>query len=848
MPNAFPTTPRAARAVRIAATAIALAALALATRTTLTSTDWIGRVFPGFVLLDNRVVASIGLADWSGTDVPGLYQSEVVAVDGVPIRSTPEIYDRVATVRPGTDVQYTLRRGDQTREQSVRAQRFSRTDWMLLFGAFLLSGTAYLACGLAVWVLRPDRSLGAAFLGMGASWAFFLLTAMDLYGPGTFFRFHVLCETLVAPSVLQLALLFPRPHPLARWRLAGYVPSLVILAIYEVCLYRPAVYSLMLYANMMYLGLVSIFFGGRLVYAYWGGETGLARQRLRMVMLGTLAGFTVPGAIVLSSAVAGGGFAINLGVFTPLLFAVSVAYAIVKHDLFEIDAMVKRGAYYLVLTSAVGVTYVAAVVLFNVVLKAGTITDSGLFPVFFTLAVLLVLNPLRTRLQVFVDRVFFRTTYDAARVLAAFTRDLASSLKRDQIAHLVRDGVLQTIPNAGVRLFVAEDGTLVEVGGGGRVPPVLAERLSGGRLVTAFDPAELYAEPSTHEGVRTGLAALQAELAVPLQLRGELVGVLTAGAKRSGLFYTAGDAEFLQTLAHQAAIALENARSYEAVVELNTRLEERVRERTAQLEGANRELAEAYTELKQAETQLIHTEKMASLGRLVAGVAHEINNPVSFISTSIAPLRRRLTQAGALAPPSSRRALDEAEDLIGIMARGAERTAAIVKDLRSFSHLDEALRKSADLHEGLEVTLRLLEPRWRGRIEVHRDYGELPAVECDPGQMNQVFMNVIANACDAIRGEGNLWITTRALGSDVSITIRDDGPGIPAEVLAHVFDPFFTTKDVGAGSGLGLAISHTLIAKHGGHIEVDSRPGGGASFRITLPTVAEALAEAAAAR
>ena len=238
---------------------------------------------------------------------------------------------------------------------------------------------------------------------------------------------------------------------------------------------------------------------------------------------------------------------------------------------------------------------------------------------------------------------------------------------------------------------------------------------------------------------------------------------------------------------------------------------------------------------------------MASLGRLVAGVAHEINNPVSFISTSIAPLRRRLTQAAALAPASSRRALEEAEDLTGIMARGAERTAAIVKDLRSFSHLGEAVRKSVDLHEGLEVTLRLLEPRWRGRIEVHRDYGTLPAVECDPGQLNQVFMNVLANACDAIRDDGKIWITTRTVDSDVTITIRDDGPGIAPDVLAHVFDPFFTTKDVGGGSGLGLAISHTLVGAHGGRIEVESAPGAGATFRITLP-VGETPVEAAAAR
>jgi signal transduction histidine kinase len=260
-----------------------------------------------------------------------------------------------------------------------------------------------------------------------------------------------------------------------------------------------------------------------------------------------------------------------------------------------------------------------------------------------------------------------------------------------------------------------------------------------------------------------------------------------------------------------------------------------VRERTAQLESANRELAEAYTELKTAEVQLVHAEKMASLGRLVAGVAHEINNPVSFIATSVAPLRKRLAEAATEAPADVVPLRKEAEEIADVMARGAERTAAIVRDLRSFSRLGEAKRKPADLHEGLEVSLRLLDSRWKGRVTVHRDYGEMPLVECDPGQLNQVFMNVLANACDATPATGNIWIATRREGDEAVVTVRDDGAGMTPEVREHVFAPFFTTKDVGGGTGLGLAISHGVVTAHGGRIEVESAPGSGATFRIVLP-------------
>ena len=478
------------------------------------------------------------------------------------------------------------------------------------------------------------------------------------------------------------------------------------------------------------------------------------------------------------------------------------------------SAAVRRGAYYLVLTGAVGAAYLAAAVLFQVVLQA----HSPAFPVFFTLAVLVLFNPLRTRLQAIVDRVFFRIRYDGAQVLAAVGAELAATLKRERIVVLVCDAVDEAIPNTGTRLHLGVPG---EAGG---VPSALVPRLAKGEVLSTADAA-----------AREGLAALGAELAVPLELRGELAGVLTAGRKRSGLPYTAGDVEFLRALAHEATIALENARSYEALVALNARLEERVRERTTQLEDANRELAEAYGELKNAEVQLVQSEKMAALGRLVAGVAHEINNPVAFISSSVAPLRRRLETAAADAPPEVAQLLADAREIVAVMARGAERTAAIVKDLRSFSRLDEATRKRVDLHDGLEVSLRLLESRWRDRIEIHRDYGTLPPVECDPGQVNQVFMNVLANACDAIPERGNLWLTTRAEGERVRVTIRDDGGGMAPEVVGRIFDPFFTTKDVGGGTGLGLAISQGVVAAHGGRIEVESAPGRGATFRIILP-------------
>src|SRR5206468_311575 len=219
------------------------------------------------------------------------------------------------------------RRSGTEREVRIETQVFTLRDWLLLFGAFLVSGGTYFVVGLVVWVLRPRAPLGRAFLSTAAAWGIFLITAMDLYGPATFFRLHVICETAVPPAVLHMALLFPQPHRLARWRVAGYAPALVIGALYERFLYQPAAYSTILYTNMTYLGVAGIFFGARLLWEYWQGVSPLARQRVRMVMLGTLCGFSIPSTIVLASVATGGGVGMNAGAFTFGLLALSLASA-----------------------------------------------------------------------------------------------------------------------------------------------------------------------------------------------------------------------------------------------------------------------------------------------------------------------------------------------------------------------------------------------------------------------------------------------------------------------------------------------------------------------------------------
>jgi two-component system NtrC family sensor kinase len=237
---------------------------------------------------------------------------------------------------------------------------------------------------------------------------------------------------------------------------------------------------------------------------------------------------------------------------------------------------------------------------------------------------------------------------------------------------------------------------------------------------------------------------------------------------------------------------------------------------------------------------------MASLGQLVAGVAHELNNPISIVYGFLGQVSRRLS---LLRESLERgRAVDvevfrELDDMLSRSKEGALRTKNIVTDLRTFSRLDEAEFKDVDLHAGLESTLHLLEHRLGDRLTVHRDYGDLPPVACYAGQMNQVFMNLLSNAIDAIeqKGEpGEIFVKTAVIKDDgeaprVSVSVRDTGTGIPPDKIKRVFDPFFTTKPVGHGTGLGLSVSHGIVTKHGGTIRVESRPGEGSTFTVELP-------------
>jgi signal transduction histidine kinase len=308
-----------------------------------------------------------------------------------------------------------------------------------------------------------------------------------------------------------------------------------------------------------------------------------------------------------------------------------------------------------------------------------------------------------------------------------------------------------------------------------------------------------------------------------------------------------------QSQAESLRVLQENER---IIREQNVVLEHKVKERTHALQESN-------DNLKRTQTQLVNAEKMASLGQLTAGIAHEINNPINFITSNVQPLRRNIREIvevmeayRAIGPAdaarqleavrSKERAMDldesiaELDDIIDSIAEGSSRTAEIVRGLRNFSRLDEDDLKEADLNEGLRSTLAVLAPQFRDKVSIELELGAIPPVECFPGKVNQVFMNVITNAVQATLqrpGDRPRVVHVSSIQQDdrVLIRISDNGVGMTDDVKVRIYDPFFTTKPVGEGTGLGMAIVYGIIQDHQGDIRVESSPGVGTEFTIDLP-------------
>ncbi len=770
---------------------------------------WRDRPFAGFLVLENGVVASAGLAHWPATANGEIYGARVVLADGVRAHDGAAVRAAVEARPVGATLRYVFRVREGSFERALRTQLFSTRDMLLLFGSYALTGAAFAIVGLLVRALRGSDPLGTgtfAFFWLSAVYAF---SALDLYGPGRLFRVHAAAESFLFAGTIHLALVLPQPvRAIQRrpWLVAApYALALPLALAGQAVLFDPQRYVWHHEVAMLLFGLGVVGLIGSQVQAWLRPPSFEARQRVRMVALGAVVALTPFLGSTLISPLAGRSSSQNAMAFTAFLFPIAVGYGVLRHNLLEVDALIRRSVGYGALTLFASAVYVGAVALAHGAF-AGAIDPTGPgFALGFGLVCVGGLLPLRDHVQALIDRLFFPSTYDYRRIVEEVSGRLAAATELPTLARELRDGVRRALKPQGSTLLVRRgESELVPVGEPETPPPPAGRPLEG-----------------------PWLEQPDGGLVVPLRSEGALVAVLVVGPPAAGGMYSGEDRGLVHTLAHQGAVAVRNALALE--------------------------------QLRATQAQLLHGEKMASLGRFVAGIAHELNNPLSFIvgnfdyirsygNTLLATLgeyEAAAREAGAseLAARLERiRREHDVDAVVGDLGavfegctEGIERVTGLVRDLRTFSRPDRGEPTEIDLHASLDATLMLLRAPL-ARCEVTRDYGDLPGVECLSGQIDQLFMNLLANAADAVAGQGRVTIRTRALGADrVVVEVEDGGCGIEPGVLEKIFDPFFTTKPVGKGTGLGLSISYGIVTRHGGSIQVRSEPGRGTCFRVELP-------------
>jgi signal transduction histidine kinase len=852
------------------------------------SLDWIHRPFPGFFLMDNAVIPSVSGYRWPPNKAE-LFHSLVVAVDGNPVHSSADVYRHVATKPVGTPVVYTLISQGRELTLTLPTLEFTTTDYVQVYAILLIIAALSLLVGVAVGVLQPTTRQARVYLLLSFVGCLYASTAVFLHRPGfaLMTAVYFFAESFFPAAFIHFALVFPSDRWSATrrvWPLAGYAFSAVLLTGVLIGFYRHPPQLSVLYVTYIFTALSFVVFLISVAHATWRSSDPRVQLRARAILPSVALGSPLTIIAWANNAIWSGSLPLQLGILFVPIFYLSVAYAVVKHDLFDIDRVVRQSFVYAVLSVIVLATYAGVLAIPARLLPTSVGESQTLLGMAFVVVLAFVLDPLRSFVQALVDRAFYRTRLDYRATISNLSEAMTTLLDLGEVVSQVTGVLTDAMHLETTAVWLFEDGER---------PGIVWSREAGAELTRRNSTADsralaaLFSKSSpwldlsgVNESVSGELPhfvqrllaeSLNASLLLPLMTRSHPIGVLALGRKRSGHAFTSDDIELLRTLANQAAIAVQNARSYEALEELTRDLDAKVRRRTEELRLSNRELTQAYAELKATQSQLIQSEKMASLGQLVAGVAHELNNPASFVYGGLANLAEYVNRIVTILDAYREVAISddrqvqrieelkrslrldylvrETPELIRVCFEGSERINKIVEDLRVFARADSGDRTPTVLKDGIESALRLLGTRLnRSGLTLRKAFADVPRVEGDAGQLNRVWMNLLANAIDAVEGKPDAEIsvavrpmaTTSESGNGdsgwVEVEISDNGVGIAPNDVNKIFEPFFSTKPIGRGTGLGLSIAYGAVKSHGGVIVVSSEFGRGTSMTVRLPT------------
>jgi len=522
-------------------------------------------------------------------------------------------------------------------------------------------------------------------------------------------------------------------------------------------------------------------------------------------MWGAFLALFLPAIIVSYSAIRQGEFAINSIAFTTFIFPLILGYAIVKRNLFEIDKIIQRSLYYLIFSGSIIFVYFFIVVLFNALFQGINPTTSPYFVIPFILLVILILNPLKERIQNFVDRMFYNIHADYQKVIEESSTTLTTLLNREHIfLHIVKNITEVISPEKVLLMVLDEQGELYR--------PLIADGFEGDQLedlkiskedllvkklggmrreLTAFDLDNFYKEERDDDDFSPFLLRMRTQVIIPLIFKKELEGFIVVGRKKSGFTYHSKEFEFLRTLANQATLSLINSKSYD--------------------------------ELKKAERELVHNEKLKLVGEMANMIIHDFKGPMTTIRCSAEFL-------GIDSLPK-----DNREKYCKKIMTEVDRLVTMSKELTEFSSGSKKLLLDTHSLESFfkEMVDSLEEILQKNGITLTTNLKYTEGLIFDYEKLKRVMFNLAQNAIAAMPDGGSLSISNQLNNGYIEFQIKDTGKGIPPRFINKIFDPFFTYGKSG-GTGLGLCIAKDIINNHGGDIWVTSEEGHGTTFYFTI--------------
>ena len=730
-------------------------------------------------------------------------------------------------------------------------------------GPLHLDGVALLLVGLTVFWLKPRQSASRALLAVGLSAGVLSLTATSLYGLDTWIRVHVVAAALLPATLIHLAMVFPS-NRIERHRkaaLAAVYAPFIAAGVVGAALYTAAAYPLIHVAANVALDVSTVLVGVMCAYDLYSSTSPLTRRRAGVVALGVL----FPSLLIAASAQLGGEVPPIALTLTWLLLPLSIGYVVLEPRFFAIDSFLRQALTYAIVVTLTAVAYCAVLYLYGRIHGVSSPLAQSPVPfAFLTFASLFLIRPIRSQIQRAVDRLFFGKHYDAASALAALSHDLGSVDTDEDVARHTLRVFAETFNPSRAALFRLRDRRWVRDTTSTQViepeidlPVDWVRRLEGGEILSRYGSDEsMPAESGMWQ-------QLQADLLLPVRTSTLLTAVVLLGPKHSGCSYAIHDVGFLRMLSNLLALALTNATTFSQLRELNhsleqlnLNLEQQVRDRTAAVHDANAELQRslnelqvAYEQLEKKQATLMRADRLATLGRLTAGIAHEMNTPLSAV-------RNALKIIGDLGLEYSNSIGDPdvlPDDHCAIAAEivqtahaaddWAKKAATFIRSVKS--HGRDQPRGSMQRFTVSSVVAEmeaLLAHRLRAAC-CQIDYQEdVPGIEVmgEASRLSQVLVNLVSNAIDALEDAGivdaRIEVGAARSAGTVLISVRDRAGGIPPQVLPHIFDELFTTKGAGRGTGLGLWIARNLIEEgFGGTLDVLTTPGLGSCFTASIP-------------